>query len=63
MFGLMLQNNLKYSFNGFSDNCQIYANVGNVGSVSGHNNHYFVNGVHNRKHQKPYMTHSRVTLG
>ena len=32
----MLQNSLTYSFNGFSDNCQVYANVGNVGNVSGH---------------------------
>jgi len=29
----MLQNNLKFSFNGFSDNCQVYTNVDNV---SGH---------------------------
>jgi len=34
----MLQNSLTYSFNGFSDNCQVYANVGNVGNVSGHKN-------------------------
>jgi hypothetical protein len=34
----MSQNNLKYSFNGFSDNCQVYANVGNVSNVSGHKN-------------------------
>ena len=26
----MLQNNLKYSFNGFSDNCQVYAKVGHT---------------------------------
>ena len=31
----MLQNNLKYSLNGFVDNCQIYTKVGNV---SGHKN-------------------------
>jgi hypothetical protein len=34
----MLQNNLRYSFNGFSDNSQVYANIGNVGNVSDHKN-------------------------
>ena len=38
LLGLMLQNNLRYSFNGFSDNSQVYANIGNVGNVSDHKN-------------------------